>query len=39
MMTQTFSNGNFKEFKAAIEKKKSTLILAKTEKTQFGWYF
>jgi hypothetical protein len=35
-MMKVFANGDSKEFKAAVEKKKATLIICKTHKTSFG---
>jgi hypothetical protein len=35
-MTKLFENGDFKEYKIACSKKKSILILCKTDKTSFG---
>ena len=35
-MTKLFTNGDFKEFKAAVENKKATLMICETNKTSFG---
>jgi hypothetical protein len=35
-MKKQFLNGDFKEFKAAVENKKAVLILCKTDNTFFG---
>ena len=35
-MKKVFENGNFKQFKAAVEEKKAVLIICKTNKTSFG---
>ena len=36
-MTKLFANGNFLEYKAAVENKKAALIICKTDKTSFGY--
>ena len=38
-MTKVFANGDFKQFKAAVENKKAVLIICKTDKTSFGLFF
>ena len=35
-MTKVFANGNFKEYRAAIENKKGVLIICKSDNTSFG---
>jgi hypothetical protein len=35
-LTKVFSNGDFKQYKKAVEKKKAVLIICKTSKTSFG---
>ena len=35
-MKKLLSNGDFKEFKAAVENKKAALIICKTDKKSFG---
>ena len=35
-MTKVFANGDFKEYKAAVENKKCVLIICKSDKTSFG---